>query len=48
LNIVDEFLTIDEGLICSTILKVYNENSLVVEPAGALSIAALELLEEKN
>ncbi|SFS53153.1 threonine ammonia-lyase IlvA [Lutibacter maritimus] len=33
---------IDEGLICSTILKVYNENALVVEPAGALSIAALE------
>jgi threonine dehydratase len=31
-----------EGLICSTILKVYNENALVVEPAGALSIAALE------
>ena len=33
---------IDEGLICSTILKVYNENAMVVEPAGALSIAALE------
>lgn len=34
--------TICEGLICSTILKLYNENALVVEPAGALSIAALE------
>ena len=33
---------IPEGAICSTILKVYNENALVVEPAGALSIAALE------
>lgn len=33
---------ISEGLICSTILRVYNENAMVVEPAGALSIAALE------
>lgn len=38
---------IDEGLICSTILKVYNENALVVEPAGALSIAALENCKEQ-
>ncbi|MBV1888090.1 MAG: threonine ammonia-lyase IlvA [Urechidicola sp.] len=44
---LDDVLLIDEGLICSTILKVYNENALVVEPAGALSIAALELLQEK-
>ena len=36
-----------EGLICSTILKVYNENALVVEPAGALSIAALEQHKEQ-
>lgn len=33
---------IDEGHICSTILKLYNENAIVVEPAGALSVAALE------
>ncbi|MCF6213019.1 MAG: threonine ammonia-lyase [Flavobacteriaceae bacterium] len=39
--------TISEGLICSTILKVYNENALVVEPAGALSIAALEKYKEQ-
>ena len=38
---------IDEGLICSTILKMYNENALVVEPAGALSIAALENHKEQ-
>jgi len=41
-NLLDATDTICEGLICSTILKVYNENALVVEPAGALSIAALE------
>jgi len=41
-ELLDDTDTICEGLICSTILKVYNENALVVEPAGALSIAALE------
>ena len=41
-EVLDGTDTICEGLICSTILKVYNENALVVEPAGALSIAALE------
>ena len=39
--------TVSEGAVCSTILKVYNENALVVEPAGALSIAALELYKEE-
>lgn len=41
-NLVNDVVLIDEGQICSTILKVYNENALVVEPAGALAIAALE------
>ena len=41
-NLLDDTHIISEGLICSTILKVYNENALVVEPAGALAIAALE------
>lgn len=39
--------TVSEGAVCSTILKVYNENALVVEPAGALSIAALDLYKEE-
>ena len=29
-------------VIFSTILKLYNENAIVVEPAGAMSIAALD------
>ena len=33
---------VPEGRICSTILKLYNEDAIVVEPAGALSIAALD------
>jgi threonine dehydratase len=46
-NLLDDTHTISEGLICGTILKVYNENALVVEPAGALSIAALEKYKEQ-
>jgi threonine dehydratase len=33
---------VPEGQICTTILKLYNEDAIVVEPAGALSIAALD------
>ncbi len=33
---------VPEGKICSTILKVYNEEAMVLEPAGALSLAALD------
>ena len=46
-ELLDATDTICEGLICSTILKVYNENAMVVEPAGVLSIAALEKYKEK-
>ena len=31
-----------EGKVCTTILKLYNEDAIVVEPAGALSIAVLD------
>jgi len=46
-HLIDEVNTVNEGLICSTILKVYNENAMVVEPAGVLSIAALDLYKEQ-
>ncbi len=38
---------IPEGKICSTILKLYNEEAMVVEPAGALSIAALDYFKDQ-
>lgn len=41
-EVLDEIGTVPEGRICSTILRLYNENAIVVEPAGALSIAALD------
>ena len=39
---LDELDLVPEGRICTTILKLYNEDAIVVEPAGALSIAGLE------
>lgn len=41
-EVLDDMHLVHEGKICSTILKLYNEDAIVVEPAGALSIAALD------
>jgi threonine dehydratase len=41
-NVLDDMCLVPEGKVCSTILKLYNEDAIVVEPAGALSIAALD------
>ena len=46
-DVVDEMHLVAEGKVCSTILKLYNENAIVVEPAGALSIAALDDYDEQ-
>lgn len=41
-EVLDDMRLVPEGKICSVILKLYNEDAIVVEPAGALSIAALD------
>ncbi len=41
-DVLDDMRLVPEGKVCSTILKLYNEDAIVVEPAGALSIAALD------
>ena len=41
-EVLDDMHLISEGKVCSTILKLYNEDAIVVEPAGALSVAALD------
>ncbi|MDB5205397.1 MAG: ilvA [Flavisolibacter sp.] len=46
-EVLDEMHLVAEGKVCSTILKLYNEDALVVEPAGALSIAALDDFAEE-
>ncbi|RSK27300.1 threonine dehydratase [Bacillus sp. HMF5848] len=44
---VDDIVLVPEGKVCTTILDLYNENAIVAEPAGALSIAALDFYREK-
>jgi threonine dehydratase len=46
-EILDRIHLVPEGRVCTTILKLYNEDAIVVEPAGALSIAALEDFTEE-
>jgi threonine dehydratase len=41
-NAIEEMLLVPEGKVSSTILQLYNEDAIVAEPAGALSIASLD------
>lgn len=46
-EVLDGMHLVPEGKVCSTILKLYNEEALVVEPAGAMSIAALDFFADE-
>lgn len=42
-----DMVTVEEGLVCETILSLYNKDAIVAEPAGALSVAALEKYKDQ-
>lgn len=44
---LDKMITVPEGKVCQTILDLYNRDAIVVEPAGALTIAALNHFKEE-
>jgi threonine dehydratase len=46
-NVIDTMHLVAEGKVCTTILKLYNEDAIVAEPAGALTIAALDDFAEE-
>lgn len=46
-SVLDEMVLVPEGKVCSTILKLYNEEAIVAEPAGALTISALDFYKEQ-
>jgi threonine dehydratase len=46
-EVLDDMLLVPEGKVCSVILQLYNSDAIVVEPAGALSIAALDQYADK-
>lgn len=46
-QVLDDIITVPEGAVCTSIIDMYNKNAIVVEPAGALSIAALRFYADK-
>lgn len=46
-QIIDDMLLVPEGKVCTTILQLYNDEGIVSEPAGALTIAALDQYREE-
>ena len=46
-EILDDVVLIPEGKVCTSILQLYNEDAIVVEPAGVLSITALDFYKEQ-
>ena len=46
-QVIDRIVTVPEGKICTKIMELYNRDAIVVEPAGALSIAALDFFREE-
>jgi len=46
-EVLDDIVLVPEGKICSTILQLYNESAIVVEPAGGISISALDFYKKQ-
>ncbi|MDR3329014.1 MAG: threonine ammonia-lyase, partial [Prevotellaceae bacterium] len=46
-EVLDDVVLVPEGKICTTILQLYNESAIVVEPAGGIAISALDFYREQ-
>ena len=46
-EVLDDIVIVPEGAVCTTIIQMYNKSAIVVEPAGALSSAALRFYADK-
>ncbi len=44
---VNDISLVPEGKVCTTILDLYNKHAIIAEPAGALSVAALDFHKEE-
>lgn len=44
---LEDIVLVPEGKVCTSILELYNQHAIIVEPAGALSIAALDFYKEE-
>ncbi|GIP50253.1 MULTISPECIES: threonine ammonia-lyase IlvA [Paenibacillus] len=46
-DILDDIVQVPEGKACTTILELYNDSAIVVEPAGALPVSALDMYRDQ-
>ena len=46
-EVLDDIVIVPEGAVCTTIIQMYNKSAIVVEPAGALSSAALRFYADE-
>lgn len=46
-ELLDDIVLVPEGKACTTILELYNDSAIVLEPAGALPISALDFYRDK-
>ena len=46
-EVLDDIVVVPEGAVCTMIIQMYNKSAIVVEPAGALSTAALRFYADK-
>ena len=46
-DVLDDIILVPEGAVCTAIIEMYNKSAIVVEPAGALSVAALRFYADK-
>lgn len=46
-QVLDDIILVPEGAVCTSIIQMYNKSAIVVEPAGALSVAALRFYADK-
>ncbi|MGT2682471.1 threonine ammonia-lyase IlvA [Streptococcus porci] len=44
---VDQLVGVDEGLISETLIDMYSKQGIIAEPAGAATIAALEVMKDE-
>jgi len=46
-RILDDIVLVPEGKVCTKILEMYNDSAIIVEPAGALPVAALDFYRDR-
>ncbi|WP_068787281.1 threonine ammonia-lyase IlvA [Paenibacillus phocaensis] len=46
-KVLNDIVQVPEGKACTTILELYNDSAIVVEPAGALPVSALDMYRDQ-